>query len=839
LDLGGHIIMGIKGIILAGGFGTRLRPLTINIPKPMVPIANKPILLHIIKLLKKYEIDDLIIILYHQPEVIKEYFKDGKDFGVKIEYIVSEEDLGTCGAVNLAKGKLKDDFLVISGDVLTDFNLKKIIDFHFEKKSIATITLTRVVNPLQYGIVITNENGKILRFLEKPSWGEVFSDTINTGIYVLNPKIFEFVPEKKEFDFSKNLFPIILKKELPLYGYISEGYWKDIGNVREYKFAHEEILKGMVDIEIEGERVLRIGSDIWHENNCEIKNLKNLLGTVVIGKNVKIGDSRIFNSFIGDNVIIDDKVEINNSIIWDGSIIRKNSIISDSIICKKVTIDENTILEGDNIISDECNIGKNVVIKKGVYIWPSKIVEDNSFVTHSLVWGKAWTTSLFGSYGIIGANNVEVTPEFAAKLGCAYGTILGKGAIVFTGRDVDKSSRMLKRAIIAGLISTGVDVEDLRATPVPILRFSLRTIGGSGGVHVKRSPFDPHLTNIKFFDKDGFDLSISSEQNIERIFFREEFYRANIEDIGIIDIPTRILESYKNFLIKSLDIKAIKSSNLKFIIDYSYGSTVMYLPNIIGDFDLEVFSLNAYMDGKKSVRNLQEFNDALNNISSMVKSLKSSFGVLIDANGEKIFIVDDSGEILSNTRLVACFTKLLLKENKNLKISLPINTSFELIKFLVEKGVNINYTSTISRNLIRDSLNSDFGVDLLGGFIFVKYLPYFDGMFTIGKFIELLTKSGEKISDLKKDTPERDPFHIEIKCPFEKKGKVMRMLSETKIFDPNTVEGVKLMDDDGFVFILPDSDRPVIHIYSSYTSLDKEIKKLEEERKEIEKWIIE
>jgi len=831
--------MSMKAVILAGGFGTRLRPLTINIPKPMVPIANKPILSHIIKLLKKHGMKDLIIILYHQPEIIKDYFKDGKDFGVNINYIISEEDLGTCGAVNLAKNYLKEDFLVISGDILTDFNLSDIIDFYFNKKSIATITLTRVVNPLQYGIVITSDDGRIVRFLEKPSWGEVFSDTINTGIYVLSPKVFEFVPEKKEFDFSKNLFPIILKKNLPLYGFISNGYWKDIGNVREYKLAHEEIIKGMVEIEIEGERVLRIGSDIWHEGNCEIKNYKNLLGTVVLGKNVKIKDARIFNSFIGDDVVIEDKVEINNSIIWSGVKIERNSKISESIICRKVNIKEGAILEGDNIISDDCEIGKNVVIKRGVYIWPSKIVEDNSVVTHSLVWGKAWTTSLFGSYGIIGANNVEVTPEFAAKLGCAYGTILGKGSTVFTGRDVDKSSRMLKRALIAGLISTGVDVQDLRATPVPILRFAIRTIGGSGGVHVKRSPFDPHLTNIKFFDKEGFDLSISSEQNIERIFFREEFYRANIEDIGTIDIPTRILETYKNFFIKSFDIKAIKSANLKFTIDYSYGSTVMYLPNILGDFDIDIFSLNAFMDGKKSVRSLQEFNEALKNLSVMVKSIKNNFGVLIDANGEKIFVVDDSGEILSNTRLVACFVKLLLNENKNLTISIPINASHELIQFLNENSVKINFTSTISRNIIRDSQNSDFGVDLVGGFIFVKDLPYFDGMFAIGKLIELLSKSGVSLSQLKKDTPSLDPSHIEISCPFDKKGLVMRKLSETKIFDPNTIEGVKMIYDDGFVFVLPDSDRPVIHIYSSFTSKDKEKKMLDEEKKEIEGWITE
>ncbi|HQJ56504.1 MAG TPA: sugar phosphate nucleotidyltransferase [Caldisericia bacterium] len=829
----------MTGVILAGGFGTRLRPLTINIPKPMVPIANKPILYHIIKLLKKNGIKDLIIILYHQPELIKDYFKDGEKFGVNIKYIISDEDLGTCGATALAKEYLKDDFLVISGDILTDFNLSEIINFHLKKKSIATITLTRVSNPLQYGIVITTEDGKIVRFLEKPSWGEVFSDTINTGIYILNPKIFNFIPEKKEFDFSKNLFPLLLKKELPIFGYISSGYWKDIGNVKEYKIAHEDIIKGQVDIEIEGERASRIGSDIWMAEDCKIKNIKNLLGTVVLGNNVKIGNSRIFNSFIGDNVEIEDGVEISDSIIWENTKIKKECKISDSILCKKVFIDEKTTLEGENIVSDECNIGKYVTLKKGVFIWPSKIVTDNSIVTHSLVWGKSWSTSLFGSYGIIGANNVEVTPEFAAKIGCAYGTILGKGSEVFTGRDVDKSSRMLKRAMIAGLISTGVNVQDLRATPVPILRFAIRTQGSSGGVHVKRSPFDPHLTNIKFFDKEGFDLSVSMEQNIERIFFREEFYRGNIEEIGTIDVPTRIVESYRNYYLDSLDLKIIKSSNLKFVVDYSFGSTVMFLPNIIGDFDLEIFSLNAYMDGRKSVRSFQEFQDALNKIAMMVKSINSDFGVLIDANGEKVFVIDNSGEIYSNTRLVSIFIKLLLLEKQNLSVTIPVNASYELINFLNENDVKFNLTSTISRNIIRDSANSDFGVDLVGGFIFENFLPFFDGIFTIGKFIELLAKSNKSLMELKKYTPERDPSHIEISCPFEIKGKIMRKLSEVKSFDTDTIEGIKLNDSDGFVFVLPDSDRPVIHIYSSYTSLDKEIKKLNDEKEEIEKWIIE
>ncbi|RIE15929.1 nucleotidyltransferase family protein, partial [Candidatus Cryosericum septentrionale] len=174
----------MKAVILAGGFGTRLRPLTVNLPKPMVPFANRPMMLHIIRLLKKHGFDDLVVILYHQPDAIRSYFGDGSNFGVKIEYVTSQEDLGTAGAVGLARASLQETFLVIAADIVTDIDLTKAVQYHSEHKAAATITLSRVENPLEYGIVITDSEGHIVRFLEKPSWGEVFSDTVNTGIYV-------------------------------------------------------------------------------------------------------------------------------------------------------------------------------------------------------------------------------------------------------------------------------------------------------------------------------------------------------------------------------------------------------------------------------------------------------------------------------------------------------------------------------------------------------------------------------------------------------------------------------------------------------------------------------
>ena len=246
LHVHGGVLM--KAVILAGGFGTRLRPLTINLPKPMVPFANRPMMLHIVGLLKKHGFDDLVVILYHQPDAIRGYFGDGSDFGVKIEYVTSQEDLGTAGAVGLARASLQETFLVIAADIVTDIDLTKAVQYHREHKAAATITLSRVEDPLEYGIVITDPEGHVVRFLEKPSWGEVFSDTVNTGIYVLEPSVWDDIPEDKEVDFSKNLFPALLAHNQPLYGYIAPGYWRDVGNIREYKHAHGDLLKGKVDL---------------------------------------------------------------------------------------------------------------------------------------------------------------------------------------------------------------------------------------------------------------------------------------------------------------------------------------------------------------------------------------------------------------------------------------------------------------------------------------------------------------------------------------------------------------------------------------------------------------
>jgi len=227
---------------------------------------------------------------------------------------------------------------------------------------------------------------------------------------------------------------------------------------------------------------------------------------------------------------------------------------------------------------------------------------------------------------------------------------------------------------------------------------------------------------------------------------------------------------------------------------------------------------------------------ALQNISTVVKSLETDFGILLDAGGGKVFVIDKSGEIFSNTRLVAIFTKLLKLSTEKISITIPVNSSFDLEEFLKESQVEINWSSTLPSNLIREASKTKLTVDSLGGFIFPSFLPFFDGMFTVGKLIELLSKVEVGLIELKEGTPERDSMHMEIQCPWELKGEILRKLSETSKVE-ELIEGIKLRESDGFIFILPDSDRPVLHLYSSFRDEGKEKRRLEEEKERLESWI--
>src|SRR6266567_8082638 len=270
----------MKAVVMAGGEGTRLRPLTSNQPKPMVPIVGKPCIEHILELLRSHGLHDVLITLAFLPQAIRSYFGDGESLGISIDYSVEDSPLGTAGSVRLAADKLDETFLVISGAALCDVNLSKLIAFHKEREAAVTIGLKSVENPLEFGIVVTDEDGRIERFLEKPSWGQVFSDTINTGIYVMEPEVLRHIPDDRPYDFSKELFPLLLEMGRPLYGFTMDGYWQDIGNLDQFRQANFDALDERVSLDVPG---IRLRGNVWIGEGVELDDVAGVEGPAFIG----------------------------------------------------------------------------------------------------------------------------------------------------------------------------------------------------------------------------------------------------------------------------------------------------------------------------------------------------------------------------------------------------------------------------------------------------------------------------------------------------------------------------------------------------------------------------
>src|SRR6185503_10512693 len=360
-------------IVMAGGFGTRMRPLTCNVPKPMLPVANRPVMEHGLRLLKKHGLASVRVLLYFQPQVIKEFFGDGAGLGMQLTYVTTEADLGTAGAVRYAQKSGGESALVISGDVLTDFDLTKALEFHKARGSKATLVLTRVTNPLPYGVVITDGEGRIVRFLEKPTWGEVFSDTINTGIYILEPEALNLIPDDKEFDFSKNLFPLLMEQHIPLFGYIAAGYWRDIGSLTEYRQAQVDILRGEVDVEIQGQKQGRIGKDVWIGEGTRVDPSAKLRQSVVLGKHCRIGaGAQLVNSILGDHCVVEAGAMIADSVLWDHVTVGAEAELKEDVVASHCTVGRKAFLAEGAVVSDHCQIGDGATVKADVKLWPYK-----------------------------------------------------------------------------------------------------------------------------------------------------------------------------------------------------------------------------------------------------------------------------------------------------------------------------------------------------------------------------------------------------------------------------------------------------------------------------------
>lgn len=831
----------MKAVIMAGGFGTRIQPLTSSIPKPMIPLLNRPIMLHIVELLKKYEITDLVMLLYHQPGVIKNFFRDGIDFGVKITYVTPLQDMGTAGAVKCAEKFLDERFLVISGDLLTDFNLQKIIDFHEDNKALATITLTSVKDPLQFGVVITDKEKRITQFLEKPGWGEVISDTINTGIYVFEPEIFAHIPAEENYDFSQDLFPKLLEQQKPLFGYTAKGYWRDIGNTDSYREAHHDIFKGKVNVKIDEAKQDLVGKDLRLGSDVNLDDHITLEGTVVVGDNSQVFESaHIKDTVIGRNCTIEAGVRLNRCVIWDNVYVKKGAKLHDSVLCSNVRVGHGVVMEEGVIVADDTAIGEEAYIKRDVKIWPRKVIEAGATVTGNLIWGEKWKKSLFEGAMVKGLTNMELTPEFVAKLGCAYGTMLPKGSFVISGRDAYRSCRMLKRSFIGGLLSAGVNVRDLTMVPMPVLRYKLRTFGEVGGLYFRQALDDPASTEIVFLDGDGLDFSSSMGKNVERIFFKENFRRAHHTEPGALaEIPQQVMDFYREGFLHAIGKSPLNKKQFKVVIDFNHSSASQLLPGILTQMGCEVISLNAYVDEERGVQALAERQQGLAQLSKIVATLEANAGFWLDPTTEGVIVVDETGKVYEGAELLPLMVGLALRSGEKGLFAVPVSAPSAIERMVQERGSAVTRTKSADRAMIEATLSSEVVLagTMDGRFAFPKFQAAFDGMFAIAKTIELVAKGGLAISKVAADIPQRAFLQTRVSCVWDMKGGIMRKMSEDSLDkEASFIDGIKVHFGEDWALVLPDQYLPYVHIVAEARDSKTAQKLLDEYKKKVEGW---
>ncbi|MBQ9557592.1 MAG: NTP transferase domain-containing protein [Clostridia bacterium] len=491
----------MKAVIMAGGEGTRLRPLTCDMPKPMAPLCGRPVMDYTLELLARHGFGDAAVTLMYMPRSISEHF-GAEAHGVRLRYFVEEEPLGTAGSVKRASADFGEDFLVISGDGLCDFDLKRIMDYHKEKGGAATIVLKGMPNPLEYGLVMADSEGRVTRFLEKPDWGQALTDLVNTGVYVLSTEAMRLVPDGKPFDFGKELFPLMLEKGLAVYSYVESGYWLDIGDISTYISAQFDLLDGKVRFDVpKPPRREGVKPPVW------------------IGENVSIAPGASVGEYavVGDGCRIARGADVRGSVIGPGSYVGKRAELRGALVCGGCVVKADAAMYDGSVLGAGSVLSEGSVVSPNVRVWPKKRIEPNAGVYSDVVKGVSGG-GLIENGLISGTIGADITPEYAARIGAAAATAL-KGGVAAVACDGCDGSGVIKSALIVGLLGSGAEAIDMGVLPLNVFSFGVADRGAKLGLFV---------TEKGIAVRDGLGLPPTRElaRRLESAYRRGEFSRS-------------------------------------------------------------------------------------------------------------------------------------------------------------------------------------------------------------------------------------------------------------------------------------------------------------------------
>ncbi|MEW5784745.1 MAG: sugar phosphate nucleotidyltransferase [Bacillota bacterium] len=824
----------MKAVIMAGGEGSRLRPLTCDKPKPMVPVMNRPLMEYSVELLRRHDFYNIAVTLQYLPEQIKDHFGDGSRFGVNFRYYIEEEPLGTAGSVKNAASFLDETFIVISGDALTDFDLTGAVEFHRARGALATLVLKSVESPLEYGVVMIEPDGRITRFLEKPGWGEVFSDTVNTGIYILEPEVLSLVEPGKMVDFSKDIFPLLLKQGDPLFGCVLDGFWCDIGDLKEYLRAHRQVLEGQVDLRLNAREAEK---GIWLEDGVQVHPRAQLQAPLYLGRGCTIGATAQVKdgAVLGSYTRVDERASVKRGLTWEGAYIGKGAALRGGILCQAVQLNARSSVFEEAVIGDGSIIQEGVVVKPGVKVWPGKVLENGVILYESLIWGNKASRSIFGRDGIRGDINRNITPEMMLRLGAVYGSIVNSGAVLVSG-DAGKSSVMLRKALIAGLLSTGAYVLDAGELLIPMARRAVSYLKAKGGIHVSLAAAGSALTGgnispaagvsfngldaafsegggaatdtrISFFESDGLPLSRTLERKIEQLYLREDFHRPAGDAIGEALRLSNLAELYRRELIRNITASKIARAGFRVVLGDPSPYLRRFLVPLLQQLHCTVITINAGLEAANTLHGGASLQWRRKEVAQAVRANNASLGVIIEPGGEKALLFDERGRVIQGDLYTALLSLLVFREHRGSTVAVPVNVSHVVEKLADRYHGRVLRTKASPRHLMETGPREPRHRR--------PAMLHFDGVAALIHLLDLLAAQDITLNDLLAEIPAIRVREKEIPCPWTHKGRVMRrLIQESRQNRTEMIDGLKVYHPQGWALIMPDPEKPSYHVYS-------------------------
>ncbi|MFM7211163.1 MAG: sugar phosphate nucleotidyltransferase [Actinomycetota bacterium] len=804
----------MRAVVMAGGLGSRLRPLTTSVPKPLLPVVGEPMLGHVLRLAQSHGVTDATLTVQHLATLIRAYLGDGSDLGLDLAYATEHRPLGTAGGVRAAAAEFDDDFLVLSGDAVTDIDLSAFMARHRETGALLSICLARRDDPREFGVVDVDPDGRVRRFAEKPAWGEVFTDAVSTGIYAVSPQVVRMIPDDGPQDWSSDVLPRLLAQGLHVGAFVSGGYWEDVGDIAAYRRVQIDVLERKVQLTIPGSEV---SPGVWVGDGVSIDAGATIVGPVYLGSHsaVEAGASVLPHSVIGANAVIRRGSVVERAVLLDGVFAGVDSNLRGCVIGRSVELGAGSRVGEAAVVADECSLEQEVDVAPGSLVYPGRTIEAGAIVHGSVVWEAQGQRRRVSAGGICGTVSVDITPDTAVRLASALASTLPKDGAIAVGRDHSRTARAYAGLLVGAFTASGLDVRDHRVVPAPVLRHDIAH-HASAGVMVRASAGRPERIDIVILDADGGDISESQAKRLERILDRREFRRPFPGEVGDLVLPDQALDHYATTLRAKVPLDGVSSADLTVVVDASGGSSALVLPTILAGVDVDLVMLGGRIEVARATPSHDDRQSSLRLLAERVVATGASMGLAIDSTGERLALVDELGQVLDDDRALLVVMDLVAAESHGGHVVLPVTTSRVAEQVADFHGVEVRRVPA-SRTFLEgiDVPDALMRSDGLGGFAIGGMGGQRDAIATALALLGLVARTQLTLSAIDARIPRTVSVRHAVPTPWAAKASVMRAAREhagSRAVD--ITDGVRVLEDDGsWCLVLPDDQEPLTRLW--------------------------